>query len=295
MLKSMTGYGERTEETARYAITVETRSVNNRFLKLISKVPEEVSFLQSALEQRIRERVQRGSVYLTVRFAPTDASELYEIDSGVLGKYVRQLDGLKRELGRADEAIALRDLLLLPGVVRCEEGLVPDKEDILPVAERALEGALDGLCSMRYREGEHLHDVLQQGTQRLEELLKRIRTEAPRSVEEHHQKLEGRVRQLLGENQASLAPEDLVKEMAILADRADITEEIARMESHIRQFAESLASEAAVGRKLEFIVQEMFRESNTMGSKSANSRLNESVVELKAEIERLKEQVANIE
>lgn len=294
MLKSMTGYGEAMRETHRFTVSIEVRSVNNRFLKIASKIPEELSYLQNPLEEVVRQRVSRGTVTVVLRFQPTDESALHDIDGRVLEKYWRQLTRIRDELGTGEE-IRLRDLLLLPGVVHNEEVFVPEKDVVSTVAREVIGLALDGMLSMREREGAHLEAELRAVLDRVRVLLEIIRSEAPKAVEEQQAKLEQRIRQLLGEFHGSLAQEDILKEVAILADRADISEEIARLASHVNQFDESLAHEGSVGRRLEFIVQEMFRESNTMGSKSVSGRLSESVVHLKAEVERLKEQVANIE
>ncbi|HLU49850.1 MAG TPA: YicC/YloC family endoribonuclease [Planctomycetota bacterium] len=294
MLKSMTGYGEATRETGRFAISIEVRSVNNRFLKLSTKIPEELSYIQNLLEEIARQKVSRGSVTIVLRYQSTDESALHDIDGRVLEKYWRQLKTLRDELG-SNEEIRLRDLLLLPGVVQSRDVLVPEKDEVSAVAREVLEAAIDAMVEMRKREGAHLESELRQMLERVESHLETIRTEAPRAVEEQQTKLKQRVRQLLGEHHGALAEDAILKEVAILADRADISEEIARLDSHVKQLDETLRSNGSVGRRLEFIVQEMFRESNTIGSKSVSSRLSESVLHLKAEVERIKEQVANIE
>ena len=294
MLKSMTGYGEARHETERFIVSVELRSVNNRFFKMSVKVPEEISFVQSQLEEQVRKRVDRGSVHMTLRFEPTASSDLYEIDGEVLKKYLHSLDGLQTDL-QLEQNVTLKDLLPLPGVVRSRESLLPDGEAIQPIVNKVLDDSLSQLLSMRQLEGAKLEDDLRERSTLLKKLLAQIRQEAPRAVEEYQQKLDQRVRTLLGDQQGVLAPEDLLKEVAILAERSDITEEIERMDSHIGQFTETLKSGQPVGRKLEFIVQEMFRESNTMGSKSPSSDLNRLIVDVKAEVDRIKEQVLNIE
>lgn len=295
MLRSMTGYGEGVAEDDRFVITIEIRSVNNRFLKITPKVPEEYSFLQNDLERRIRGSILRGTIHVTLRVKPRDTSEFYEIDREVVKKYLRSLELLKNDLNREADSLSLRDLLLLPGVVRGEESLIPDKDSIHPVVRKVVDQALSQLRSMRELEGSHLEKDLRHRAKELEKHLENLGEEAPRAVEEYQKKLDQRVRKLLGDHEGALGPEDILKEVAIVAERSDITEEIARMESHINQFFETLNDNSPVGRKLEFIVQEMFREANTMSSKSTSSTLTREIVHLKAEVDRMKEQVVNIE
>ena len=294
MLKSMTGYGEATLEGKNFVLSIELKSVNNRFLKISGKIPEEVSYLQNELEEQIRKALPRGSVFFTVRFEPTRFADLYEIDEELLKKYLNTLRKITQELNSGEE-ILLKDLLLLPGVIHTEEALILGKEAVLPVAQKAMDQALQSLVRMRAQEGARLEEEFRQRSDKLFQLLVRVKNEAPRALEDYHQKLEERVNQLLSQKGVTLAHGELLKEVAILAERSDITEEIARLDSHLKQFVESLDSSQAVGRKLEFIVQEMFRESNTMSSKSSSTALNQSIVEIKAEVDRLKEQVVNVE
>ncbi|MBI4602706.1 MAG: YicC family protein [Planctomycetes bacterium] len=294
MLKSMTGYGEATAEGKNFVISVELKSVNNRFFKIVSKIPEEVSYLQNDVEEQVRRSVPRGSVSLTVRFTPTRYADLYEIDPEVLKKYLKTLNVIRDELNSSEE-IRIKDLLMLPGVIHGEEALVLGKEAVLPVALRALEEAVEKLTRMRSLEGSSLEAEFQERSRCLRTLLGKVKAEAPRALAEYQQKLEERVNLLLSQKGVTIAPEDLLKEVAILAERSDIAEEIQRFSSHLDQFVASLNEERPVGRKLEFIVQEMFRESNTMSAKSSNTALNQSIVEIKAEVDRLKEQVVNVE
>jgi len=294
MLKSMTGYGEAMAEGKTFAFSVELKSVNNRFLKIVAKIADEVSYLQNDLEELVRKRVVRGSVSFTVRFAPTRYVDLYEIDEEVLKKYMATLNRIKDDLNSKEE-IFIKDLLLLPGVIHTEETLILGKQEVLPVALKAMEDALDHLLAMRGEEGAHLEEEFRKRTEGIFGLVSRVKVEAPQALQEYRQKLEERLNLLLTETGITLSQEDLLKELAILAERSDITEEVARLESHLKQFMRNLDSAQPVGRKLEFIVQEMAREANTMGAKSNNTTLNQSIMEIKAEVDRLKEQVMNVE
>jgi uncharacterized protein (TIGR00255 family) len=294
MLKSMTGYGQATREGKDFVLSIEVKSVNNRFLKIAGKIAEEVSYLQNELEEQIRKVVVRGSISFTLHFEPTRYDNLYEIDEGVLKKYLQSLNRIKKDLD-LEEEIHLRDLLLLPGVIHTEEALILGKDVVLPVALGSMDAALKDLLQMRAREGAALMEEFRKRSVFLRELLEKVKKEAPLAVEEYHTKLEERVNHLLKDRGVKLTPEDLLAEVAILAERSDITEEIARFDSHLEQFSSTLDSTQPCGRKLEFIVQELFRESNTMGAKSSNTVLNRSIVEIKAEVDRLKEQVVNVE
>jgi uncharacterized protein (TIGR00255 family) len=298
MLKSMTGYGEGTVEEDHFALSVELKSVNNRFLKVNVKVPEEVSYLQNDLEAAVRNELSRGSVGLVLRFEPTHPADLYEIDEEVLKKYLNTLQRLSKEIARdkgSSEEIQLKDLLLMPGVIRTEEALRLGKEAVLPAARRAMALALERLSRMRRVEGETLEKDFRERSGKVGRLLDQVRKAAPQALEEYQRKLEERVNSLLNEKGVTLSPGDLLKEVAILAERSDITEEIERLASHLRQFIDSLDETEPVGRKLEFIAQEMFRETSTMSAKSSNTSLSQAIVEIKAEVDRMKEQVANVE
>lgn len=290
----MTGYGEATVEAERFVLAIEIKTVNNRFLKIGSKISEEVFYLQNELEELVRRRLRRGSVFFSVRFEPTRFADLFEIDEEVLKKYLNAIQNLKSEFPSA-EGVQLKDLLLLPGVIRTEEALVLGKGEVLPVARQAMKQALSSVEAMRREEGHNLEQDLRKRCHAVVGLVERIKQLAPSEVEQYRSRLERRVRLLLGEQTKHLAPEDILKEVAIFAERSDISEEVARMESHVKQFTEALENSSPVGRKLDFIAQEMFREANTMGSKSSGSELNECVVELKAEVDRIKEQTLNIE
>jgi uncharacterized protein (TIGR00255 family) len=294
MLRSMTGYGEARLEDKQFVLSIELKSVNNRFLKISGKVPEEVSYLLNELEEPIRKSLPRGSVFFTVRFEPKRYADLYELDEDLLKKYLKTLTRINKEL-KTDEAIRIKDLLLLPGVIHTEEALHLGKEEVLAVARRALEATLEAVIKMRLLEGSRLEKEFLARSNTLKSLLKDVRREAPRAVEEYQRKLEERVNRLLSEKGAKLEPEDLLKEVAILAERSDIAEEIQRLDSHLDQFVATLSQSVPVGRKLEFIVQEMLRESNTMSAKSSNTSLSRTIVEIKTEVDRLKEQVVNVE
>ncbi len=296
MLKSMTGYGRDTVETDAFILTVEVKSVNNRFLKITGRVPEELSYLQTKIEDLIRKRLVRGSVYFSVVVEPRSRADLYEIDNGVLQKYLTTLREAHEILNiNNQQEPSLTDLLLLPGVVRAEDKMKLGADELLDAACTAMDKALTQLVEMRRQEGAFLESEFRDRREALRGLIQKVNTETPAVLQEYNEKLKERVNYLLVNADVNVSSNDLIREVAVVAERSDITEELSRMESHLQQFLESIESAQPVGRKLEFIVQELFRESNTMGAKALSAELSRSVVEIKAEVDRLKEQVLNIE
>ena len=295
MLRSMTGYGEATVETDEFVLQIEIKTVNGKFMKICSRLPEEISYVQNKLEETVRTALQRGTATVTVRFEPRSNADLYQIDEEVVRKYFRTLGDLSREFDES-EPIQLRDVLALPGVIRAETCELSGRDRILPVALKVTAEALENLTRMREIEGQSLEREFRERGGILAKLLKDIKKIYPKCLEEHHGRLLERVNLLLRDGEVSLKAEDLAKEVAILAERSDIAEEVTRLESHLEQFEATLQRDGEpAGRRLEFIVQEMFRECNTIGSKSTNPALSQCVVDMKAEVNRLKEQVLNVE
>ena len=293
-MRSMTGYGDAVSETPEFVLGIDIKAVNNRFLKINSKICEEVGFLQIDLEEIVRRRLARGSIFFTIRFQPAKYSDLYQVNEDVVKKYVDTVERLGKELGTSEE-LRLQDILALPGAIKTDDSVIPEREKVLPVALDTMEKALGKLTEMREREGRHLRKELENRCKNLDGLMAEVKKNAPQALEDHFRKIEERTGALLGEQKAGLSEGDILREAALLAERSDITEEITRMDSHLQQFREGLGIDDPVGRKLEFICQEMFRESNTMGSKAPGNEVSKIVVEIKAEVDRVKEQVLNVE
>jgi uncharacterized protein (TIGR00255 family) len=290
----MTGHGDASVLDKDFELTVEVRSVNSRYLRVSCKVAEAIGFVQMSIEEEVKRRLSRGSVFVSVNFNPVSAADYFNIDEQVLTKYFLQLKELSQDLQTGEE-IHLRDLLALPGVAQADEGRVPDRDRVQGIVMQCLSNALDRLNQMRQQEGGNLHADFSQRQDIMQVLLKTIEGSAPDWTRDYQKRVQDRIQKIVAEQDLSLSMDDLVKEVGILAERCDIVEEIARMHSHLVLFGEALEADGAVGRKMEFILQEMFREANTMASKSVNADLNRAVVEFKAELDRLKEQVQNIE
>ncbi len=294
MLRSMTGHGEGRMETETFVFSCEIRSVNNRFLRISTKINEQIAFLQAGLEDKVREAISRGSLSVIVRFDPVTATDFYHLDLQVLDKYREDLSRYIEDKGLND-SIQLKDLLPLPGVAQSDETAIPDREELKAAAHSCLKEAIQTLTQMRDLEGKNLYEEFKLRKNLLSEQLDKIRELAPLGIQEYQKRLEDRVNQALTRHKVTLAPEDLIKEVALLSERSDISEEIHRLDSHLGQFENCLEDEGPCGRKLEFIIQEMFREANTMASKSIHPELNRLLVDTKTELDRLKEQVQNVE
>lgn len=269
---------------------VELRSVNHRHLKISPRVPEAVASLVPRLEERVRGVVARGSLYLTLRLEDQGAQQGARLDLGLLRQLHEQVAQAAREAGAP--APRLDVLCLAPGVVAPEERAV-DADLAWPAAQAALDAALAELVEMRRVEGEALARDLLSITAEMRALSDALAADAPQAVAAEGERLRRRVGELLGE---ALQPGDLVREVALLADRADVSEELARLRSHLEQVEATIGDpQGPVGRKLEFLAQELQREANTMGSKCRDGALVQRALELKLCVERLKEQLANVE
>jgi uncharacterized protein (TIGR00255 family) len=293
MALSMTGCGEGVATDGPNSCRVELRTVNNRFFKLSLRTREGLSALEPQIEAAIRKQVRRGTVQMTLDIAGPLAPGLRRLDSRQLEAYLDDLETLcaKRDI---PEPRSIDALLSLPGVCLEAAAAADTTERIWPLVERALREALGKLAAMRQAEGQALATDMRALCGTIRFLAAGIRDRVPAAVEEHRSRLQERVRRLLEVQGATLAAGDLAREMAVLADRSDVAEELVRLESHIDQFDRLLGDEAP-GRSLDFLSQELAREANTIASKSADVAIAHAVVEMKTQIERLREQVQNIE
>lgn len=294
MPASMTGFGRASHDGPKLRIEADIRSVNHRFLKLNLKAPREIESLEPSIEEAVRRRVARGAVDVSVRLERKAEATTYAFDEKALERHVAALKKAQRKLklgGEPDIALAAQ----LPGVFRQTDVEELDPRESARIVA-TVEKALDAFTKSRQAEGARLAKELDQRRRAIEKLVDTIAERAPQVVAEHHEKLVQRVQKLLAGTNAAVKPEDLAREIAVLSDRSDVTEEVARLRSHSSQFAAVLRKTGAdVGRELDFLVQEMFREANTTGSKSADVAVSHAVVAIKVEIEKLREQVQNIE
>lgn len=293
MMISMTGYGVARTEDPDVSVTVEVRSVNNRYLKLGFRTPESLSSLEASMEGIVRRHVSRGAITVTVYCRRLGPLARPPINEAVLQAYAEDLKRMAEKFGLAAD-LGIAALVGLPGVLSEDE----QTADVEPVRDRVLatvEAAVEDFKAMRRQEGRALEDDLRTHVQVIRDCLAEVKRLAPLVVEEYRDRLLQRVGVLLQGSPMELARESLLAEVSVFAERSDISEEISRLESHLSQFAELLETDQPAGRKLEFVAQEMLREANTMGAKSGHPDIGRHVIDVKAAIDRIKEQVQNAE
>jgi uncharacterized protein (TIGR00255 family) len=284
----MTGFGAARRETPGAVAQVEARSVNNRHLTVAIRAPAAFDARQSELEALVRSRLLRGSVNVTISVKARRDVAPGRINAAVVEDYSRQLAAAG--LPTSPEVIA--QLLRLPGVVEEAPPAALGDEEFALVRD-AVDASLAALVEMREREGAALAADLEAGAAEIERLAGAVKSRVPEVLKSAHERLKERLTALLAD---AAVPEDLVaREIAVLADRSDVAEEIARLASHVAQWRDALREGGPVGRRLDFLAQELGREANTIGSKSQDSELARAVVDMKVAIERLKEQAANVE
>ena len=291
-MRSMTGFGAATHAEPTVPLRVEIRSVNHRHLQVKTKLPGDLQFLESDIEELVRGRIDRGAVSVSVTFSSPTAMNAVTVNTDTAKRYKKLLTGLAKDLGLAPD-LGLDTLAGLPGVI----GGDVDKRSMqqVPRAVRAVvTEALDALGRMRDREGAAMLRDLQKNAKLIGKVVARIAKRMPRVVKQHQKTLHARVQDLLGGN-TTIQAQDLAREVALIADRMDVSEELTRLDSHLVELARLLAKDGAVGRRLDFLVQELHREANTIGSKTNDLDLSRTVLDLRAAIERLREQVQNLE
>ena len=294
MIHSMTGFGDAQHEDGGVSYALEIRSLNNRHFKPTIKLPEYCQSFESGVDKLLRARLGRGSVTYTLRVRDTRADAAHEINRDALRSYLSQLAEVVGDDG-LPVSIDLGTLLALPGVCQPPPVDAARRDQEWEIIRQLTNTALDKLVVMRAEEGRALRadlvahcDTLRRGLMRIAEL-------APLVVTEYHQRLRTRVNQLLSEAKLQLDETDLIKEVAIFAERCDIAEETSRFISHLDQFTGLCDQGEQAGRRLDFLSQELLREANTISSKANKAEISREVVEIKGLIDRLKEQVQNVE
>ena len=289
----MTGFGNASLQTEGVHVSSEIKSVNNRYLKISVRMPDSVARFEAEIEKLVRSRVTRGSVQLSIRVRFTSGQSEYRIDQDLLRSFQRQLAEISGD-AKANSA-TLGELLSLPGVVSQTE--LPEEfvNSLWPAVEASLKESLDHFEDFRRREGESMRQDLEKQCEVIENEGRQVALLTPQVVTEYRDKILERVRRLIGDASVNISENDVIREVALFADRCDINEEITRLRSHTEQFRRLLNGETSQGRKLEFIGQEMFREINTIGSKANHVTIALSVVEMKAAIERMREVLQNVE
>lgn len=294
MIKSMTGYGRTESVMNMRKYVVEIKSLNHRYLEISLRLPSSLSPLELDIKKRISGRFTRGRIEVNVRMDSEYGSVgdgRYELNLPLVRNYYDLLVQMKDEFDLKDEIMLSTIAAFRDAYVFKESG--PDVSSLWKELEEVIEKAMDALMEMRKKEGENIYGDLMMRIDLITKSLDSVALRAPQTVLEYQKRLGERVKELTG----GLALDDLrlVQEIAIMADRSDITEEIVRFRSHILQFHGFLESDDATGRNIDFLIQEMNREINTIGSKSADAEISRKVIEIKAELSKIREQVQNIE
>ncbi len=301
-VRSMTGQGHATGEGELGRVSVELRTVNNRGFKCVARLSDSLAFLENRIETLARSLIHRGTVQLSVHWRRPSGDNLPNIDHELLEGYCRQLKQVQSAVGEASTTIDLAAMMTLPGVIAGAREERRDGDQVWQFVSKVITDAIGNLNEMRAVEGAHMAESLMADCDQIRTRLTSISTLAPRCVDVYRTRLETKIRRALEEHKIEVQAVDLLREVQIFADRSDVSEEITRLESHLKMFASVLAGSGdkgdqrePTGRKLDFVIQEMFRETNTIGSKAADADVSAEVVEIKCAIERMRELVQNLE
>lgn len=294
MIASMTGFGRGSAQDGAVTATVEMRSVNNRFLDVNVRLPHRLSEREIEIQSLVKAAFDRGKVTVQVQIEQAAAAELpIRVNRDVARAYGQLLEDLRQAAGII-EPVRVQDLLNYSDVFTTAEEPEDDAtEQVWPVLRTALAEAIDGLGRMRVEEGEALFADLSMRMDNLEATLARVEERAPERIVEARERMNNRLEELMTDERIN--PERLELEIALVAEKLDVTEECVRLHSHLHLFREALAGDEPVGRKLNFLVQEIHREVNTIGSKANDAEVGHLAVQMKEEVEKIREQIQNVE
>jgi uncharacterized protein (TIGR00255 family) len=291
-MKSMTGYGRGECAQRGFKVTIEVSSVNRKQMEISVNSPRDLEVLEAQIRDQINRRVARGRLTVRVSVHAAEGAARMRINSTLARLYATELRALAKSL-RLAEAVTLDMLTRAPGVLQPAEE-IGEAEELWPATEKALHAALDVLLKMREREGAALAKDLKSRVTSLRAGVRRVQARAPQAAERYREQLLARIK-AAGIEAPGLEEERLIKEIFYFADRSDISEELTRLQSHFQQFDDCVKSAEPVGRTLDFLSQEINREINTIGSKANDGAISREVVLLKAELEKFREQVQNVE
>jgi uncharacterized protein (TIGR00255 family) len=294
----MTGFGEARHQSDALSVAVEIRAVNNRYLKIVVRAAEPYNLFEPELERVIRQTIRRGTLQVQIRCDRQAQASDYRLNAVALGSYLEQIRhiGVELNLDSATADALMAQCVVLPGVAPEPGSSAGKASEDWPILERVVEQALEKLQAMRQEEGRRMASELLAMRDRIAAELEEIKKRIPSVAAGYRDRLLERVRALLTEPSIPLNAEDIIKEVAIFADRSDISEEVVRLHSHLEQFHSVVTKETdAPGRKLEFLAQEMGRETNTIGSKASDVQISRHVVEIKASLEKIRELIQNVE
>lgn len=291
MILSMTGFGEVQHVAEGVSYVLELRSLNSRYFKANIKLAEHLSVFESEVDKLLRARLTRGSIFYTLRVKDTRAEAAQEINQAALQSYVTQM----KSIADGSTTIDLASLVLLPGVCQPAELDEAQRQREWRIIEQMTTEVIDRLLQMRTTEGVTICEDLLAHAAIIREHLAAVAERAPVVLQEYHQRLLQRTNALIEQAKLQLQLDDLKREVALFAERCDINEEVSRLGAHLDQFEKLCRGNEVAGRKLDFLTQEMLREANTIGSKANDATIAHHIVEIKGAIDRLKEQVQNVE
>ncbi|MBW2558154.1 MAG: YicC family protein [Deltaproteobacteria bacterium] len=294
MIRSMTGYGSAEAIFAEKKLIIEIKSLNHKNLESSIRLPVFLAPLEVNIKKRVLERISRGRVEITIRIDSdpgANGGDKLEANIPLIGSYYALLTSLKESFNLAGE-ITLDTLVRLKGGIHISEAEI-DPEEAWGTIRKALDDSIDSLIHMKEDEGRLLCEDLVARIDIIGNYTKELESRAPQVIEQYQERLSGRIRELV--EGVECDESRLIQEVAIMAEKSDITEEIVRLKSHMKQFGEMLNGNIAMGRKMDFLFQEMHREINTIGSKSNDLAISGNVIEIKTELAKLREQVQNIE
>ena len=291
MILSMTGYGTGSAQKDDLTVSVEIRTVNHRFLDLHVRLSREYLFLEAEIQQLVRSALDRGRVEVNATIQNLSPAA-FLVNTNLARGYLEAAGKLKQEFNLPD-TLDLKSILSLPGILQTRDTVTENSGTISDLVNRSMTTALEGVLQMRRKEGEALRSDMLRNLAGVEESARRIQELSVNEAAESLQKLRDRLVQLLP--QGGIDPQRLAQEAALLADKCDISEEVARLKSHIAQYHALMDSKEKAGKKLDFLLQELQREANTILSKSANLEVARNAIAIKADIEKLREQVQNVE
>ena len=292
LIKSMTGYGSAKGEAAGFEVSIELKSVNNRYLETSVRLPRNFMFVEEAIKSAVAKHITRGKVDVFVTVSASEVDDIaVKVNKSLLENYLAALNGIADEYKLSND-ITVMNIAKLPDVLSVERNEV-DAEAITEGIIAVLESALNDYDEMRIREGEKLKADVLSKLAAISELVSMVEEASPITVAKYREKLEQKMLEVLSDTQ--IDESRLIQEVAIFADHVAVDEETVRLRSHMAQLETMLSTGSPIGRKIDFLIQEFNRESNTIGSKCQNSDVAHIVVDLKSEIEKIREQIQNIE
>ncbi|RKD34355.1 YicC/YloC family endoribonuclease [Thermohalobacter berrensis] len=293
MIKSMTGFGRGESKDENRHFTIEIKSVNHRYNDINIRMPKHLNHLEEKIRRLVKNKVKRGRIEIYIKLEYIGESDIdVNYNLSLAQSYKRVLEELSRELKIMD-SISIELLSKFPDVIKTEKK-EENEDEVWECLREGLEEALNKMVDMRIKEGQELAKDIKERAFKVKQMVSKIEKRAPEVVVEYKEKLKNRINELLEENY-DLDENRLENEVAFFADKSNIDEEIVRLYSHINQLTKTLDSDIPVGRKLDFLIQEMNRETNTIGSKVGDIEIKNKVVDIKSELEKIREQIQNIE